>query len=77
MNEKRRSHKASLLELLSDYRQHHMSQLIRVGGYRYGGRLHELRKEGYDIETIRLGDDEFAYRLAPPVVAQRQLEMAV
>lgn len=77
MNEKRRSHKTALLELLADYRQHHMAECQRAGGWRYGGRLHELRKEGYDIETIRLGDDEFAYRLAPPVVAQRQLEMAV
>ena len=59
---KRTSHKAALLALLSDHKQHHMSELIRVGGYRYGGRLHELRKEGRIIDTIRLADDEFAYR---------------
>jgi hypothetical protein len=70
---KRRTHREALRELLSDGRQHHMSELIRVGGYRYGGRLHELRHdEGLDILTIRLADDEFAYQL---IVADRQLSL--
>lgn len=73
MNEKRRSHKESLRLMLADYRQHHMSECIRVGGYRYGGRLHELRREGLIIETIQLGVDEFAYRLIPN--EPRQLEL--
>ena len=60
---KRSSHKQRLLDLLSDGEQHHMSECIRVGGYRYGGRLHELRHAGHIIETIPLGKDEFAYRL--------------
>ena len=62
---RRKTKRDALLDLLSDGRQHHMSELIRVGGYRYGGRLFELRHEGYVIETIRLADDEFAYRLVP------------
>jgi hypothetical protein len=60
---KRRSHKEALRALLADRKQHHMRELIAVGGYRYGGRLFELRKNGLLIETIRLGEDEFAYRL--------------
>ncbi len=73
MNEKRRSHKAALLSLLSDGRSHHMSECIRVGGFRYGGRLFELRREGHDILTERVGDDEFAYRL---IIHDRQLSFA-
>jgi hypothetical protein len=60
---KRESHKARLLALLADGRRHHMSELIKVGGYRYGARLYDLRREGVDVETIRIGDDEFAYRM--------------
>lgn len=61
---KRKSKREALLDLLSDGRQHHMSELIRVGGYRYGGRLHELRHDfGYDIETLHVGADETAYVL--------------
>ena len=63
MNEKRKSHKAALLELLSDGHVHHMAQCLRVGGFRYGGRLFELRKQGYIIETIQVDDDVFAYRM--------------
>jgi len=61
--ERRKTKRNALLDLLSDGQQHHMSELIRVGGYRYGGRLFELRHDGHVIETIRLADDEFAYRL--------------
>ncbi|MDP9192327.1 MAG: hypothetical protein M3P06_11570 [Acidobacteriota bacterium] len=60
---KRTSNRDAILALLSDGWQHHMSELIRVGGYRYGGRIFELRKKGYDIETIAVGKDEFAYRM--------------
>lgn len=60
---KRTSHRDAILALLSDGRQHHMSECIKVGGFRYGGRIFELRKRGYAIETIRLGGDEFAYQL--------------
>lgn len=63
---KRQTHKQRLLALLSDGQPHHMSECIREGGYRYGGRIHELRHDdGYRIETIALADDEFAYRLIP------------
>lgn len=73
MNEKRRSHKQALLELLSDGELHHMNQMLRVGGFRYGGRLFELRKAGHAIETVKVGEDEFMYRLLPAEPKQLQL----
>ena len=63
MNEKRKSNREKLLALLSDGRLHPMDELLRVGGFRYGGRLFELRKRGYVIETIQIADDVFAYRM--------------
>lgn len=60
---KRRSHKDAILALLSDGREHHMAECLAVGGYRYGARIFELRRQGYDIETIHVGPDETAYRL--------------
>ena len=60
---KRTNNRDALLSLLEDGQQHHMSECQRTAGYRYGARLFELRKQGYDIETIRMGDDEFAYRM--------------
>ena len=70
--EKRASHKDRLLALLSDGRVHTMGECQHAGGWRYGGRLFELRKEGHDIETIQVGVDEFAYRLIPQ---EKQLEL--
>ena len=72
MSEKRENNRSNLLRLLSNGRQHHMTACAEAGGWRYGARIHELRKQGYVIETIRLGEDEFAYRL---VVKDRQLEL--
>lgn len=55
MMEKRTTHKAALLSLLSDGAVHHMQECQKAGGWRYGGRIHELRKFGHDIETIFRG----------------------
>lgn len=60
---KRESHKDRLLALLSDGKVHPMGELLKVGGFRYGGRLFDLRKEGYIIDTLRLADDVYGYRL--------------
>ena len=65
MTDRRLTHKEALLMLLSDHQPHHMRELIAAGGYRYGGRLHELRQEGWEIETVRLGVGEYAYWLVP------------
>ena len=62
---KRRSHYDALLELLSDNREHSMEECQRVGGWRYGARIHEMRRKGMIIDTIQKGVDVFAYRLIP------------
>ena len=49
--------------MFRDHAEHSQRECLNVGGYRYGARIHELRRRGWDIETIRLGDDEFSYRL--------------
>lgn len=61
---KRRSHRDAIRALLADGKLHTMRELMEVGGYRYGGRLFELRNdEGLNIETVQLsGEDRFAYR---------------
>lgn len=63
--------KERILALLSDGRYHHMRQLNDIC-FRYGGRLHELRREGYVIETKRIGEGQFEYRL---IVEARQLTL--
>ncbi len=62
------SHKDALPGLLPDHAAHHMQACQRYGGFRYGARIMELRREGRTIETIRISDGEFAYRLPRPVV---------
>lgn len=64
-SERRKSHKAALLEMLKDHRVHGMRECLEVGGFRYGGRLHELRRDGWVIDTIPVAPDEYAYRLVP------------
>lgn len=61
----KQTQKERLLALLSDGCPHHMRELNAIC-FRYGGRFHELRREGYEIETIQLGIGEFAYRLHVP-----------
>lgn len=60
---KRLGNKEKLRRLLSDGAVHHMRELHAVAGWRFGGRIYELRKEGYDIETIFIGADETAYQM--------------
>ena len=67
MNDKRLTHKEALLQLLSDYKKHTMRECQNAGGWRYGGRLHELRREGYIIDTIREGTDVYSYQMVPNV----------
>ncbi len=64
--------KARLLALLSDGREHDMRECLEIAGFRYGGRLHELRQEGHVVETIQYSANHFGYRL---VVKARQLEL--
>ena len=60
---KRKTKREAILSLLSDGQRHHMTELERVGGMRFGGRIFELRKQGHIIETIHIGADETAYQM--------------
>lgn len=58
------SKREALRALLADGLWHHMSELRRVGGWRYGARLLEIRREHrVSIENRCVGDGEFEYRL--------------
>jgi len=50
-------------ELLWDLRWHGHKELAEVGGVRYGGRVLELKREGFAIES-QGGEDGKNYRLA-------------
>lgn len=71
----------ALRALLSDGQWHHMSELRKVAGWRYGARLLELRRgEGgvaLETETRALPgtDNEFEYR-ARVALVQEQLPLA-
>lgn len=69
----------ALRALLSDGAWHHMDELRRVGGWRYGARLLEIRQEHHvAIEHRGAGaDNAYEYRLAgpcetPPPVPRKQ-----
>ena len=67
---KRLTHKDALFALMQDGRWHHMAEMQRVGGWRYGARLHELKNQGWQYEKRSVGNDVFEYRL---LIEARQL----
>lgn len=50
-------------DLLWDLKWHHFNELGRVGGVRYGARLLELRRLGWEIETRDLEPKGKEYRM--------------
>jgi hypothetical protein len=60
------SKREALQRLLADGKWHHMSELQKVGGARYGARLLELREltQGlkHEHRAINGSDNEFEYR---------------
>lgn len=66
---KREGNRDRLLRLLSDGRWHHMREMEKHGGMRFGARKFELVKQGHIIERRNIGTDEWEYRL---VVENRQ-----
>jgi hypothetical protein len=54
------------------------SDLLAFGGFRYGARLFELRRDGYDIETVAGHGGEFRFVLKGRIQSQPSLfaEMA-
>lgn len=64
----------ALRALLADGAWHHMSELRAVGGWRYGARLLEIRREHHvTIENRAIGDGEFEYRLVFSIQAELPL----
>ena len=66
--------KEKILDLLSTHDQVDMRDLNAIA-YRYGGRIDELRRDGYNIETVKIEGSHFAYRLIP-VEADGQMRFA-
>jgi len=56
------SKREKLLALLSDGKRHSNDELAHIS-FRFGALIHNLRKEGYCIETIRTDGNEFSYQL--------------
>lgn len=61
--ERRKSNTTKILEYLKKYGQATNEELERIGGFRYGARIQELRKEGNQIITVREQGGLFRYTL--------------
>lgn len=61
-----------VLSLLSDLGWHSYRALVTVGGLRYGARVLELRREGYQIEVRALDVEGQEYRLTSLVKGAAQ-----
>ena len=58
----------ALLALLSDGRPHNQHEVLRAAGYRYTGRMKELRDAGHNIESTCIRHPNvWSYRLILPV----------
>ncbi len=51
-----------ILDLLLDGKWHDTAELNRIA-FRYGARLFELRRKGYQLETRRVREGLWAWRL--------------
>jgi len=60
---KYRTARERVFDLLSDLRFHSWRELQAAGGNRYGARLLELRREGYEIVDTAYDEDGQQYRL--------------
>jgi hypothetical protein len=59
---KRTSHRSALVFLFRDGQWKSMREVQQAGGWRYAARICELRRDGFDIQTRRVGADVFEYR---------------
>jgi biotin operon repressor len=62
------SKKDQIRKILADGQPHSAKELIDIT-HRFSAVVHSLREEGYDIETVPLAHNEFAYQLLNPVLA--------
>ena len=49
------------------------SELLSVGGFRYGARIFELRKDGWEIETRPIAGGEYRFILKGKIQSQPSL----
>ena len=56
-----------LLEIFSDGQWHSNDQIVAQIGFRFAAILHEIREQGYVIETKRITHSQFEYRLCNQV----------
>lgn len=70
--------RTAVLDLLWDLRWHDSFELVRVGGLRAGARVHELKRQGWDVEVDVDADTGRArYRLVswdPGPVRQKKVK---
>lgn len=57
------SKKAEILFLLWDLNFHNTKQVNEAGGSQYNARIKELRNEGWDIDSEKLANGEWGFRL--------------
>jgi uncharacterized protein len=63
-----------LLELLSDRQWHSGEEIATKVGFRFAATLHQIRKQGYSIET-REANNQFEYRVLSGVVSLDESEL--
>lgn len=75
---RRENNKDRVLDLLQKRGSRGASNgdLLGVGGFRYGARLFELRKEGWDIETVQGDAGAFTFVLRGRVVEQKAFQFS-
>jgi hypothetical protein len=56
------NYKARVLKLLWDLELHESDDVVRQGGKQYNARINELRKEGWNIVSVRQGK-KFKFQL--------------
>mgnify|MGYP001608513202 CR=1 FL=1 len=74
-SERKETKWAKLLRLMDKGQWVSMREMAATAGYRYGARLDDLKKQGWDHEIqVRAGDERF-YRLFRRAPAGMQLSM--
>lgn len=77
--DKKRPQREKVLQVLSDLQWHPYMDLAAVGGVRYGARLLELKRLGYEIEDRNvkgdIGKDYRLKRLRPGMPKQKLVKV--
>ena len=54
-----------VVHILSDFQDHENTEFFRAYMPRYGARVHDLRRQGIQIESKRLDASRYQFRLVP------------